>query len=273
MSVDKTQEPVVKAEPRGLAAMVHDMALMVAFLTRLPIPVDHTSARSFPKSLWAMPLVGAGIGALVSLPAIGFASLGGTPVMAAILAVAVGVVLTGCLHEDGLGDVADGFGGGRDVEAKRTIMKDSRLGTYGSAAVILALGAKVAAFAALLGQGIDVFILGLVGAAAVSRAWPVAVSALLCPAGGQSLSAGTQPTMLCMGLALAIGLVCLVPLAAQTSWEIASCAFGAGGLAAAAMAYLAKRQIGGHTGDVLGAVQMLGEVAVLYTMVAVIIDG
>ena len=69
--------------------------------------------------------------------------------VAAALALGAGALLTGALHEDGLADVADGFGGGRDVEAKLAIMRDSRIGTYGAMALMVSFATKLSALAAI----------------------------------------------------------------------------------------------------------------------------
>ena len=69
---------------------------------------------------------------------------------AAALALGAGAILTGALHEDGLADVADGFGGGRDRAAKLEIMRDSRLGTYGALILLVSFAAKLSALATIL---------------------------------------------------------------------------------------------------------------------------
>src|SRR5215468_917668 len=122
---------------RGL---ITDVKISILFCTRLPI---HNSAaiesRDVGRASWAFPIAGAlvgGAGALVYAVA-----LGGQipPVIAAALALATTLVVTGCLHEDGLADTLDGFGGGRHREHKLEIMQDSPLGTYGVCALVMSL--------------------------------------------------------------------------------------------------------------------------------------
>ena len=123
----------------GLSAQALSTELRtgLAFLTRLPLPMAaETSGAEVARASWTFPVIGAGIGlvaALIYWIAYGF---GLYPLVAATLAVAGTMLLTGCLHEDGLADTADGFGGGTTPERKLEIMRDSRLGTYGAAALV-----------------------------------------------------------------------------------------------------------------------------------------
>ncbi len=102
------------------------------------------------RALWAAPVVGAVVGGLVGAAVYGFAhSLHIPPLPAAALAVAATAAVTGALHEDGLADVADGFGGGATRERKLDIMRDSRIGTYGVCALMLSFMLRVGALASL----------------------------------------------------------------------------------------------------------------------------
>ena len=94
-----------------------------------------------PASSWTFPVVGAGVGALGALVYWLADRLGLDPILSAILAVAATLLLTGCLHEDGLADTADGFGASVSRERKLDIMRDSEIGTYGASALILSLHA------------------------------------------------------------------------------------------------------------------------------------
>jgi hypothetical protein len=119
------------------------------------------------------------------------------PLLAALIAVAATVAVTGALHEDGLADTVDGFGGGGDRERKLQIMRDSRIGTYGVVALVLALGARVVALASFEDDADAIAALVLCQAA--SRALIVAVMrrAPLARSDGLAASAGrpTQATM------------------------------------------------------------------------------
>ena len=158
---------------RDSLPMVHFRYFLIAtqFLTRLPIPARFQSVwgmEDLRDSVHMFPLVGVlvGLGASLVYAAAVFCNL--PPVIAAILAVATQILMTGALHEDGLADVCDGFGGGRTREEKLAITRDSRLGTYGAIGLILSLGLRTAAIAHLADP--EVVTPALIAAAALSRA-------------------------------------------------------------------------------------------------------
>jgi adenosylcobinamide-GDP ribazoletransferase len=247
-----------------LADLVHDCKVALAFLTRLPV----REPRAWPDldlaaSVPLFPVVGALIGLA---GAIGYALaewLGLPPWPAAALALAITIWLTGALHEDGLADVADGFGGGRTREDKLRIMRDARVGSYGAIALVLALLARAGALAALAAP----WAVGaaLVAAAAVSRAALPAIMATLPGARADGLAAGAgRPHPLRAAAAVLVAaLIAVVLLGAA-----APAALLAGAAGALGVALLARRQIGGYTGDVLGAVQQLAEIGVLLGVLA-----
>lgn len=245
-------------------AWFNDLRLAAGFLTRVVPPQKGAAgARPLAQAARAFPLVGVGLGlgagAVFAIAAV----IGLTPPLAAVCALAALVAATGALHEDGLGDVADGFGGGGDRARKLDIMRDSRTGAYGVIAIALAVVARVAAIAALAEPGLVVA--ALVAAGATSRAALPAVMLQLPPARDDGLGAGAgipRRNDVYVGLAIA-GVVAIVALGFVDAVVALIC--GAGG--ALAVAALAKRQIGGHTGDVLGAVQQTVEIAMLFAAV------
>ena len=233
--------------------------IATSVLTRLPVGVAVIERGAVAASSWAFPLVGAGIGLLAGIVYAGVQLAGGSDPIAALLALAAGAGLTGALHEDGLADTADGFGGGRDRESKLAIMRDSQHGTYGIIALLLSLGLRAAALAAA-SDAIHAG-LALIAAHAVSRGLLPAAMRVLPPARSDGLgaaagrpSAAVAATAFAVGAALALG--CLGPLVGS----VAIIAAAAGVFAAAV---LAQRQIGGYTGDVLGAFQQIGEIVML----------
>ncbi|MGI9509388.1 MAG: adenosylcobinamide-GDP ribazoletransferase, partial [Geminicoccaceae bacterium] len=122
------------------------------FLTRLPIPAKVQKSwtmEDLRECVHMFPLVGVlvGLGASLVYAAAVFCNL--PPVMAAILAVATQILMTGALHEDGFADVCDGFGGGRTRGQKLEIMHDSRLGTYGAIGLMLSLALRIGAVSAI----------------------------------------------------------------------------------------------------------------------------
>ncbi|MCO5157447.1 MAG: adenosylcobinamide-GDP ribazoletransferase [Aquamicrobium sp.] len=239
---------------------MRDAAGAISFYTRLPLPLDAGRQRTFADIQWAAPLAGAVVGIGVG-GALWLALLPGLPPqLAAAFAIAAGVALTGALHEDGLADTADGFGGGRSRDDKLAIMRDSRIGSYGVLALGLSLLARWAALAALAEASIAGAILASVAAHAGSRAVLPALLAALPPARADGLSAGIGT----MGngttlAALALGFVFLLPCGLAFA-VVSSLVLG---LVALLVARLALAQIGGQTGDVLGCAQQAGEIALL----------
>ncbi len=237
-------------------------ALML--LTRLPVP--HRAMPSAPRgaeAAWAWPLAGLAVGILAVLVGAA-AQLFGLPdtlVAGAILAALVAA--TGALHEDGLADVADGFWGGHDPARRLEIMKDSRIGSYGVIALVLSLGWRWLALTALVQAGGWGW--AVPAAAMLSRAPLVAVSRALPNARGTGLSAQVgRPSWRLAGIAAALALVPAMALAGWAAllavlWLVP---------AVAGCAALARARIGGQTGDVLGAAQQVGEIAVLGAFVA-----
>lgn len=249
----------------GGSRWADDVRVAAAFLTRLPLaPPPGTGLASLAGAARAFPFVGLGIGLAAGLVYGLAAKLGLPPWPGAVLAVAAQVVLTGALHEDALADVADGFGGGAGREAKLEIMRDSRIGAYGVAALVLVLVARIAALAALAGAG--PVLLALLGAGAASRAAVVGVMHWLIPARADGLGAGAgRPDRTGTMTAGAIALVVAVLVLGPAAGVVALLAAAAG---AALVAALARRQIGGQTGDVLGATQQIAEICFLLAAVA-----
>ncbi len=253
--------------PPGLVrAWIDDVALAAGFLTRLALPpAGEAQARPLAEAARAFPLVGAGLGLGAGLVYAVADWLGLPAPLAAVCAVAVLVAATGALHEDGLSDVADGFGGGGGRERKLAIMRDSRSGAYGVIAVTFSLIARVAALAALAKPGLVAA--ALVAAGAASRAAIPVVMRVMPAARADGLGAAAgvpDRDDVALGLVLA-GAIALIAVGLAS----ALVALAVGAAAAAGVASLARRQIGGHTGDVLGAVQQAAEVAVLFAVVAV----
>jgi adenosylcobinamide-GDP ribazoletransferase len=229
------------------------------FFTRLPADPRARGGWRLADSAWAFPLVGGGIGAVAALAFFLAQLLGLRDLPAALLSVLAGIAVTGALHEDGLADTADGFLGGHDREAKLVIMRDSRQGTFGVLAIVLSISLRAAALAAI-GDAIHAA-LALVAAHAVSRAALPAVMRAMAPArtDGLGATAGTPRSAnatAAAAIGVVIGLAALGPVRGAIG-------IGLSGIILVVMAGLAHRQIGGYTGDVLGAFQQIGEIAML----------
>jgi adenosylcobinamide-GDP ribazoletransferase len=230
----------------------------VQFLTRLPVPeLRGFEPRWLDCAAGYFPIVGAIVGTISAATFLAASAVlpGALP---AILAIAAGILATGAFHEDGLADTADGLGGGQTREQRLLILKDSRIGTYGAAAMVTALALKVASLAALAPM---VGALALLVAHTGGRIVPVVASAML-PYAGETRGAKVapiEPSPARLTFAVLTGLApfLLLPLwASLAALAIAS-------LAAAVVLRMAVRSIGGHTGDVLGASEQAFETAVL----------
>lgn len=236
-------------------------AVAAMFLTRLPVRAPQAE---LADAVAAFPLVGALVGALGG-GAFWLAALAGLPPLAcALIALAVTAAITGALHEDGLADSADGLAG-HSVEDSIRIMRDSRAGGYGVLAMIFSVGLRAAAIAALAEPLIVLTAMAAVGAMsraampAVMLALPRATSTGLGAAAGKPAGADTLFALLLAGLIAFV----------LSGLEGAVAAVVATAVAAFAVTALARRRLGGYTGDVLGAVQQLAEIAALLALAAV----
>ena len=274
------KHPDVIDFPGALAHGWRDFRVAAGFLTCLPVapraqPAAEAreicvqdEARALTRVARAggyFPAVGAGIGILSALALIAAFELGLHPLACALVALAVGIAVTGALHDDGLADFADGLGGGATPEARLGIMGDSRIGTFGTLALVFGVALRAALLSGLSSSTHAA--LALIAAAAASRAALPAVMRWQRAARPDGLSAtvgapGQTQVFAAMLVALVVALFAV--------GFFASLAVGfAVALAALAVSALADRMLGGQTGDVLGSVQVVAEVAALVAIAAV----
>ena len=247
------------------AALRQDFFTSLGFLTRLPLPRGVTlAAGDLCRAQRLFPLAGLVVGLIGALAFWLASRLGLGPWPAGALAVAATALATGALHEDGLGDTADGFGGGGDAPRKLEIMRDSRLGSYGGLALVLSVLLRVAALATLADP--ELAGAALIAAHIASRGVLPAVMAAA-PAArpdglAASIGAASRPDLwLALGLT---GILVVLALGPRGGFFVLALVV----LAGAGVARLAKGQIGGITGDVLGAVQQVAEATALLTVAA-----
>jgi adenosylcobinamide-GDP ribazoletransferase len=243
---------------------IEDLRLATGLLTRVPVPhPDGAMPAGLARAQRVFPLVGALIGLVVGLVDRSLLATGIPPLAAAALALGASAMLTGALHEDGLADVADGFGGGRDRAAKLLIMRDSRLGTYGAIVLLVGFSAKLSALASLPASAI---VPGLVVAHALGRA-AIPVLAATMPFArdnGLGKSAGRPETVSAVTAVIVAVVIALLCLAAKEA--LLAVAVTVAGVTTVTV--LARRQIGGVTGDVFGAAEQVAETAVLVLLAA-----
>jgi adenosylcobinamide-GDP ribazoletransferase len=210
-----------------------------------------------------MPLAGAVVGAVGAVVLSLACAAGLPPLLAAPLAITALILTTGGFHEDGLADCADGFGGGATRERKLDIMKDSRIGAFGALALALTCYLRAAGLTVILEQGAGLACAVLIGAASVSRAAALIPLVRLEPARkeGAGFSAG-RPEPGAAITAAGLGLIlALAPALVGAAATRPLMAFAAAAGAGFAVSIVARRQIGGQTGDVAGAAQQIGEIA------------
>ena len=224
------------------------------FLTRLPIRLR--SAPDLAISVPWFPVVGAAIGVVTGASAAGLGHLVPMPVAASV-AVMLGVLMTGAFHEDGLADTADAMGGGTP-ERRREILKDSRHGSYGVAALCGSILVRVVCVASL---GPAAAFGGLVAAHTLGRGAAVAVMGAADPVPTEGLGADYTRTL--SGRRAIIGVVGAAVFATIATGWWAAPSIVAAGLGAWAVAAVAHRAFGGVSGDILGAVEQVSECAVL----------
>lgn len=245
------------------------------FFSRLPTPVfaferDPHGRPDFTILPRVLPVAGA----LIALPAaivfLVATALGLSPIVAAALSLAASLIVTGAMHEDGLADMADGFGGGKDKDERLAIMSDSRSGAFG----IAALGTMLILRVVTLGDigdlhGAWAAATALIAAGALSRLAAVVPMHLLAPAKDtgraadvgqptrESMIFGAAAAFLIAAFVLALGGFGVRPIAEAVILSL---------LSALPLVWLAKRMIGGQTGDVAGAAQQVAEAMVLVAL-------
>jgi len=246
--------------------IVADIRTAMSLSTILPVgPAKSLDDGEVATASWALPVAGLVVG-LAGAIVYAIARRIGLPTdPAALLALAATILLTGAFHEDGLADTADGFGGGKSRKQKLEIMRDSRIGTYGACALVISIVARWSALATIAEPASVAS--ALLVAHAVARAQLPVFMWLIPPARSDGLSAGAGQTPSQIALiAAALGFLCL--------------AFGLGfgkaimgllllSLVGFGWAWLATKQVGGQTGDILGALEQIGEIAILLMAAAV----
>ena len=245
------------------------VARCIRFYSRLPVPAipgegDPHAVPDFRIEPVGLPLAGL----VIAMPAVAISLLAFAlkldVLLIAALAVTTLVLTTGAFHEDGLGDTFDGLFGGHTVERRLEIMKDSRIGVFAGCAIMLSLLLRVIALASILRLGgLDALAGALLIAAVVSRTEGVRVLATLPTARAYGAAAAVgRPTIpvaliaagLAVGLACLVGLVCDLPFWGLIAGLVLS------SLLVSLLAGVARRLIGGQTGDIAGAAQQLSEI-------------
>jgi cobalamin 5'-phosphate synthase/cobalamin synthase len=250
-----------------LSALFTRPLVAIAFLTRIPVPLPASlDGEEVGRASLFFPAVGLLVGALQAGAA--FLLLKRLPdAVVAVLVVALGVLVTGALHLDGLADTADGFGGGKDKEHALRIMRDHSVGAYGASAIALSLALKISILATLTMFGTP-GLLWIALAPALGRWAPVVLGRAL-PYARAEGGLGKAVTDGSTG-ALELGGATVIALGAAAGLAGVNGAIAAAGAALATLllGLLCRRKIGGVTGDTLGASVELVEAVVLLLALA-----
>ncbi|MGV0818741.1 adenosylcobinamide-GDP ribazoletransferase [Martelella sp. AMO21009] len=249
---------------------ITDLTSALSFLTRLRVP-DLLMAEmpAGARAAWAYPLAGAIATILPAIALEGFVWLGASPLVAALLAVLISIMVCGGLHEDGLADAADGLFGGRDRETALAIMKDSHSGVFGVTAIVLSLLLRAAALAALVAQHGPTAAALLFIAAAIAGRGSLVLQWTMLPAARADGAAATlgRPGVRTTASAEAITLLLCVGIGIATNaLGGVVIALASAGIASLLFSAFIRKKIAGHTGDTLGAAAQIGEIVFLTTL-------
>lgn len=243
----------MKALREELAAILFAIQL----LTRLPVPAGLAFSETRQRmAIGYYPLAGVLVGLVTAAVWLGARPVFPEPI-SVLLSIGAGLLFTGAMHEDGLADAMDGLGG-KDAAASLSIMQDSRIGTFGAAALFLALAIKAATLAALPAVLLPV---SLVLAHAGSRLSIVFVVATSHYAGTEPESKPTAAGIGATGIVRSVLTGAAVFTLALTVVPATAVAAACAGLALGHFGsrLLFERRLGGHTGDCLGATQQSSE--------------
>jgi adenosylcobinamide-GDP ribazoletransferase len=251
---------------RDRGAPLRGLVASASFLTRLPLGrrADRVTEDDLRAGAAWFAAVGAALGLAVAT--VGWlASTRAPALVAAVLAVSADALVTGGLHLDGLADTVDGIGAGASGRDALGAMREPSVGAFGVAALILDLGLRIAATAALLGNG---FPWAIVGAAAAARVAPLALARSL-PYPSKTGGTGAWMRGRISGVALGVGLATAVLASAPTGVGVTAAILGAVGAVTLAIGVLARRMFGGANGDVFGAATELSQTLALTAVVLV----
>jgi len=249
--------------PAGEMRLGDDLLMGIRFFSRLPTGAAPHRRPNLSRIALALPFTSLVIGLGPALLLLGLEWLNVPHLFAAALAVAAMIVVTGAMAEDAIADSVDGLFGGHDVEQRLTIMKDSRHGTYGVCAIAMLLLLRVTAIGSVdnpleaAGTWLAATVMARSGALWLTVALPAA------RVGGAAATAG-QVTRQAFGIGAVFMVVLSFVLAGFAVSVLGlAVAYGLGALVVWGWVTLCRRLIGGQTGDLIGALMALIEVAVL----------
>ncbi len=239
-----------------------DLAAAFLLLSRIPVTYQFPKDKppDFIQSLWAFPLVGFLIGAMGGLALTSTKLLGLPGLVSGALCVSILAISSGAMHEDGLADTVDGFGGGRTTSDKLRIMHDSHIGSYGTLVLCLSTLIRTTLFAAILDTDMSIpMIIILVSTIVAGARGLVLVGLFLFPiAAGAKLAKLTgRPAVGSLITATALWFFPLTYVTNSTSSFVSTLAAS---VVCILLGKLAMLKIKGINGDVMGAMIVLAEI-------------
>lgn len=245
--------------------MIRRLLIAVQFLTRLPVPqIEPTSEKELGKAAVFFPLVGAIVGGVAALVFVLTLRVLTMPA-AVFFAVLSAALITNAFHEDGLADTFDGFGGGWTRDRVLEIMRDSRIGTYGTVALIFLVIGKLLFLSSLPAGEVWRWLI-VAHTAARWTTLPLAAWLPYARAEGQGKLVARQIGILefAMGTFTVIAVLFLVP------WKAATAALLVAAFVTILSGIYFRTRLQGITGDCLGATNQLTELS-LYLTAAVLL--
>lgn len=250
----------------GLGArLTDDLVMALRFYSRLPTGGRPHELPNLSRITLALPFASLVIGIGPALAMLLLAAIGLPPLLAATIGVMLQVLVTGAMAEDALADAMDGLFGGHSVERRLEIMKDSRHGTFGVCAIVLFLAIRVTALGAALAVHPAVGLGVWLAAMSLSRPFSIWLAVELPsarPTGASAAAGRVSKGAFGIGMGFSV-LIAFVLGAPATSFLALILAVGLAGLVAMGWTWLCRRLVGGQTGDLIGALQALIEVAAL----------
>jgi adenosylcobinamide-GDP ribazoletransferase len=236
-----------------------ELATAFQFLTRLPMPSVTFEEDSLSRSVKFFPLVGLAVGSGAALLQSVLIVHLARPLTAFVVLTYL-VLITGCLHEDGLADTADGFGGGWTKDRVLSILRDSRIGSYGAIALVLSLLARYLLLASL---PMERFIAYVISAHVLCRWSSLPLSYFLPPAReqegqGARIAKLTSFSSLLFGSALSTAIVIFALRRSSVAPLLVA------PLIVLVSGWFYNKKIGGITGDCFGATNQLTEIAIYF---------
>jgi len=243
----------------NLRRLAEELVIAFQFLTRIPMPAVRFEADALPRAIKFFPLVGLVVGSGASLLQWLLSPHLSRPLVAFVV-LSYLVLITGCFHEDGLADTADGFGGGWDREQILVILKDSRIGSYGATALILSLLGRYLLLASLPQEHFAAYVIS----AHVLCRWTSLPLSHFLPATSGTDSQGARIAGLTSVSSLTIGSLLSFAIVVFALRWAAVAPLIAAIVTVISSGWFYHKKIAGVTGDCFGATNQLAEIAVYF---------